>query len=233
MQHFFLGEDISGPRVQILGKELLHQMKDVLRFRKGDEFVVLDGFGEKAKGKIEELHSKGAVISLSEHQTCKAPRRRLRLYIALSKKPATFELIAQKATEIGVTDIVPLLTERCQVREIKKNERLHLIIKEAAEQCERCFLPKLHETLGFSEFTIHPPHGLILAGDPWTYDKKLSLVEIPKDKDVNVVIGPEGGLKSEEIEAIRKMGGVLFLLGENVLRMETAAIAALSVVSFS
>ncbi len=233
MQHFIINQDLSGDRISILDKEVLHQMRDVMRFRKGDECMIMDGQGTKVKGVIEELHGKGASILLKDRETCEAPKRRVRLYCALSKKPATFELIVQKATELGVTDLIPLVTQRCQVRELRKTDRLQLIIKEAAEQCERCFMPCLHEVILLSDLVKNTPGGLLLAGDPWTYDKKLADLEISAHEDVNLVIGPEGGLSGEELESIRRAGGVLFLLGNTVLRMETAAIASLALIQYA
>lgn len=233
MQHFIIPKELTTDRLNVFDPDLLHQMRKVLRFKKGDECVVMDGQGTKAHAEIEELHQKGAILRLSKREGCEAPRRRLRLYCALSKKPATFELIIQKACELGVTDLIPLLTERCQVRVLRKPERLQAIIKEACEQCERCFMPKLHPVLLFSELLTRPPKGLLLSGDPWTYDKKLKDIPIPSLEDVNLVIGPEGGLSPNELQGIRQAGGTLFLLGENILRMETAAIAALSLVQFT
>lgn len=233
MQHFIIQQDLSTERLHVLDKELLHQMKTVLRFRVGDACIILDGQGTQADGVIEELQQKGAIILLKNRKTCEAPRRRVRLYCALSKKPATFELIVQKASELGVTDIIPLVTERCQVRELRKTERLQLIIKEACEQSERCFIPRLHEVLKWEELLAKPPKGLLLAGDPWTYDKSLKEVVRPETEDLNLIIGPEGGLTLEELESVKQAGGTLFLLGKTVLRMETAAIAALSVVMYA
>lgn len=232
MQYFILKDDISGAELQIIDKTVLHQMKDVLRFKKGDECVVLDGFGMKANGRIEELHKKGAVITLIDHELCKAPSRRLRIYCAISKKPSTFELIVQKATEIGVTDIIPLVSSRCQVKELRKVERLAMIIREACEQSERAFIPKLHDVLMWKDFSENAPSGELLAGDPRDTDGKLSDMQNMPQLDCNLVIGPEGGFTDDELADIRKMGGRVFLLGETILRMETAAIAALSVVQF-
>lgn len=214
----------------IQDKELLHQMKNVLRFKVGDHCVVLDGWGQKAKGYVESLHRKGAVLQLSELVQCKAPKRRLRLYCALSKKPSTFEWILQKATELGVSEIIPLLTERCQVKTLRKVDRMELIIKEACEQSEHCFLPKLASPLELESLLKQKVSGELLVGDPRHYDEKLSHMAVTGD--INLIIGPEGGLTDAELAAIRKAGGSVFLLGETVLRMETAAIAALSVLQF-
>lgn len=233
IQHFIIDADLSQDSLRIEDKDLIHQMKDVLRFKAGDECIVLDGKGQKAHGKIEELHKRGALVTLEGVETCEPAVRAVRLFCAISKKPATFELIVQKATELGVTDIVPLISERTQVKELRKVERLHHIIREASEQSERCFLPMLHDGLRFNELIGSLPQGLVLAGDPWKYDLHLKDVEIPEDEDVNIIIGPEGGLSEKELEALFKEGAKLFLLGDTVLRMETAAIAAISVVQFS
>jgi len=230
MQYFFINQDIKGPTIKISDKDLVHQMKDVLRFRVGEEIMLLDNKGGKAKGVIKNINREFVEIELKEHLTCEKTQKTVRLYMALSKKPATFELIIQKATELGVSEIIPIVTSRCQVQNIRNMERHFAIIKEAAEQCERCFLPELKETITLKELISNPPKGLILAGDARMYDKKLKDVDLAKTKEINVIIGPEGGLTSEEIENIKKIHGEIFLLGENVLRMETAAIAALAII---
>jgi 16S rRNA (uracil1498-N3)-methyltransferase len=229
MQHFILpGTELTGlTRLELRDKDVLHQMSKVLRFKAGDVCIVLDGQGTKAKGEIQELHRKGAVIKLSEHTVCPAPKRRVRLYCALSKKPSTFELIVQKATELGVTDIIPLLTERCQVSELRKGERLEAIVREACEQSERNFLPKLHPTLPLKQLSSK---GLLLAGDARLGTQQISDMKL--EGDINLVIGPEGGLTDEELEALKTAGAKIFILGDTVLRMETAAIASLSLIQF-
>ncbi len=231
IQHFILEGNIGGETYLIEDRNLLSQMMNVLRYREGDECVVLDGKGNKAKGSITQINKRMAELALSNHETCDKPEKKIRLYVALSKKPATFELIVQKACELGVDEIIPLISVRTQVVYLRKTERLQLIMKEAAEQCERCFLPKLKIPLKFSDFIKNPPEGLILAGDAWDYDIKLKDAE--KSKIINIIIGPEGGLTKEELGMIRNIGGKIFSLGEYVLRMETAVISAISVVRFA
>jgi len=232
MQHFFVDQDISESHLTLTDEEILHQMKNVLRVRVGEEFIFLDNKGGKTKGVTESIDKKTIVFKLSEYKNYPYPNRHIRLYIAISKKPATFELILQKATELGVTDIIPLNTSRCQIKEIHNLRRLNFIIKEASEQCERIFLPIFHEVISFDKIVTSPPNGIILTGDGRFYDKKLSEIKIEKDENVNLVIGPEGGLTDEELKAIKDSGGTIFILGENILRMETAAISALSLIVF-
>ncbi len=231
LQHFFIEEDLNQDRLTIRDRELLHQMRNVLRFRAGDSVVLLDGKGIKAQATVELIHQKEAVLNIQSKERFSPPARTLRLYVALPKKPATLEWIVEKATELGVSEIIPLSTERCQVHELKKPERLKLIIKEAAEQCERVFIPELKSVLKLSELVNTFPSGQVLVGDPWIYDTVLSKVE--KSREINVVIGPEGGLSERELTALKEAGATLFQLGDLVLRMETAVVAALSVVQFA
>ncbi len=231
IQHFFIDANLHVDTLSVRDKELLHQLKDVLRFRTGDACVLLDNHGGRAEAVLELLHAKEAIFRIEKYEKKEASSRDLRLYFALPKKPATLEMIVQKATELGVTHLIPLDTARCQVHELRKTERLQLIIKEAAEQSERLFLPVLEPLLTWREFYSHPPKGLILAGDPWDYDERLSAFPT-REGDLHLVIGPEGGLSLEELHDVRTLGAKVFLLGDTVLRMETAVIAALSVVQF-
>lgn len=231
IQHFIVDQDISGDEIKIENLEIVSQMRKVLRMRSGDICTILDGKGKKADAEILEIGKSFVRLKLKNHIVCEKPEKMIRLFCALSKKPATFEMIVQKATELGAVEIVPLISERCQVRKLVKNERLKMIIKEAAEQCERCFLPDLKEAILFDDFIKEKPDGVILAGDAWNFDLKFS--EIRSGNVVNLIIGPEGGLTDDELGKLREIGGKIFQLGDNVLRMETAAIAAIAVVQFS
>src|SRR3989339_416552 len=216
MQHFFINEDLKKDKILVVEREILHQLKDVLRMRVGEEIVFFDNKGAKAYAKVLSVQNKGVEFEVLKREFFEGDARKICLYCALSKKPATFEIIVQKATEIGVTDIFPLITERCQVRELRKETRLELIIKEAAEQCERTFLPQLHDAIDLKNLTLEMPKGL-LVGDARIYDKNISDIKISQDEDINLLIGPEGGLSDKELEVLKKNGAVVFLMGKNVL----------------
>ena len=234
MQHFFINQELKVGKIVVTDPDLVHQMKTVMRFEAGDKCVFLDGKGAKASGVFDVVAKKEAVIVLSEVTQCAANGRKVNLYIALSKKPATLELIVQKATEIGVTDIFPIITNRCQVKELRNVPRFLAIISEAAEQSERCILPVLHEVISYKDFLENFPKGEVLVGDARQHDVRLGeyLNGRSSKENVSVVIGPEGGLTDEEISDAKSKGAKIFLLGENVLRMETAAISAISMVMF-
>ena len=232
IQHFFVQADLSAPTLTLRDAELLHQLKTVLRFRPGDACILLDNAGTRAQATVETLHSKEAVFRIESREQVPLPSRTVRLCFALPKKPATLEWILQKATELGVTELCPLNTARCQVHEVHKLARAQLIIKEASEQSESIFLPTLKPCLDWPDFLKALPSGCLFAGDPWTYDGSLAELRPDPLQDVTVVIGPEGGLTEDELAEWRAAGGQRFRLGTEVLRMETAAVAALSVVLY-
>jgi 16S rRNA (uracil1498-N3)-methyltransferase len=228
MQHFLLPDGLSAHSISLKDPELLHQLIKVLRFKAGDHCILMDGKGKKAESRLELLHKKEAVFEVIHTEEISPQAFQVRLYCGISKKPATFEFIVQKATELGVSEIIPLVTARCQVQQIGKLNRLQAILKEACEQSERAFAPELKEPMSLKSLLATPPSGILLAGDARA--DGLKLTDAPKTQDLNLIIGPEGGLTSEELDAIVQSGGQIFLLGENVLRMETAALAALALV---
>ncbi len=230
MQHFLIPGPLKKGPYTLHDPELIHQLLKVLRFRVGDECVLLNGQGAKGQSRLSVLNKKEAVFAVENVETYTPPATELHLYCALSKKPATFELILQKAVELGVTSITPLITERTQVQDVRKMTRLNLILKEAVEQSERVFAPQLNPPLKLLELLEGKVAGTLLVGDARDFDAPLK--KLLGDSMIHLVIGPEGGLSSGELAALRKVGGKVFHLGDEVLRMETAAIAALSVVRF-
>lgn len=231
-QHFIFPFPLEEGPFSLKDKKIVHQMERVLRMKAGDCFIALDGEGRRAKGFLRELSSKKGEGDLSELEIFSRPAQELFLYMAVPKKPAVFEVIVQKATELGVTTIYPLITARSQVTQLKNTQRLNLILKEATEQSERVFLPELKFPLKWKEFIHNPPPGLILAGDPWDFDAELKEISSKDASRLNLIIGPEGGLTSGELQDIRNLGGIIFVLGKEVLRMETAAFAALAILHY-
>lgn len=236
VQYFFLPDSLDGLEegaiVRVQERDVVHQIANVLRMHLNEECYLLDNHGNKLKCKIIDMCKKSVSFEVVDSAICLADKKFLRLCIAVPKKPSTLELILQKATELGVDQIVPLYTKRCQISELHKGDRLKAIIKEAAEQSEKCFLPELTELVSLENYLKNHKSGLLLGSDPWNYDFKLKELGADTGENITIIIGPEGGLTDEELEMIRKTGGRIFLLGEAVLRMETAAIAAISLVQF-
>ena len=138
-------------------------------------------------------------------------------------------LMIQKATELGVTRFIPLLSDRTVVRKINEN-RVKKIIVEAAEQSNRLNLPVLDKLKKLEEFLKENIETTILFGDLNSENKK---IDIQCDEPICVLIGPEGDFSIKEREIISKMKNVIPLnINKNILRSETAAISMISIISY-
>lgn len=214
-----------------LGKDAARHLVTVLRLKAGDRVSLFNGQGGEYSGEILDAGSKAVTVHLDGFtpDDRESPLRTL-LGIGISKGER-FEFVLQKATELGVSEIFPLYTERTEVklkgeREDKKQARWQQVIASACEQCGRNRLPLLH-----------PPQPL----DQWlpvTADVKLllhhrcdtGLAELSALKPASsaLLIGPEGGLSHEEIERGQAHDFRSLTLGPRVLRTETAPLVALT-----
>lgn len=216
--HRFIGPfDLNRETLSVTDGEFINQWKNVLRLKTGDQVILCDGEGQETLATIIDADKKEVEFALETPSTPdREPKKAVTLYCALLKRE-NFEIVVQKATEIGITKIVPLLTERT-VKTGFNRERLEKIIQEASEQSGRTILPELGEPLKFSEAieTICGPATILfdLSG------KK----DIPMSGISNIFIGPEGGFTESEVALARGGEALIGSLGNLVLRGETAAI---------
>ena len=209
-------------------QRIVFQLTKVLRIKLGTKFHLFDEGGEWLVKVAEMGKKKIHVERLSEIQNQAEPRLKVALYQGIPKKPALFELIVQKATEIGVTEIYPFVTERTENRRMPKLDRLNLIAMEATEQCGRLKIPKIHYPVNYGEIIGKLSNGFIA----YEYEAKHYLSdyrkEIESSAELQIIIGPEGGLSESEMSMAKEAGVKSFSLGKRILRTETAAIAALA-----
>ncbi|MEK7162574.1 MAG: RsmE family RNA methyltransferase [Patescibacteria group bacterium] len=202
-----------------LSPEILRQLKNVLRFGAGERFVLFDGSGHDF---ISEFTGKEAKI-IEKVLNRREPERKIFLFQSLLKKDK-MEWIFQKGTEVGVFEFVPVLSAR-SIKKDFNQERAEKIIKEAAEQSGRSFLPKIHETMDFKkalEFVQKERFSGVIA-DP---NSKKHISETLKEPKMVLFIGPEGGWTEEEVSEAKESGFRAVSLGKLNLRSETAAIVA-------
>jgi 16S rRNA (uracil1498-N3)-methyltransferase len=253
MQRFFLpGQPlVAGQTVSL--DAIAHQLQHVLRLSVGDPIILLDGAGQEALTDIATLtrdHATGAIRTVT---VCRAePRLHLTLY-QCSLKQDKFEWLLQKATELGVSRFVPVISARSIVRPAealhKKYDRWRAIIREAAEQSGRGRLPVLENTLSWAEAVKSlQGHGYV----PWEEadtapglgaavgaaagpgaDAAAGCTLSPSGSSdlfaVSLLIGPEGGLTHDEIDLAQTAGWQPVSLGPRILRAETAALAAMTI----
>lgn len=223
--HRFIGNfDCSEEYIEIADKEIVNQLTNVLRLGTGDKLILGDGNGHECIGEITERQKNSLTVTIVEHSENKNdPAVSAVLYCAILKRE-NFELVVQKATEIGVSEIVPIITTRTVKLDIKE-ERLQKIIKEAAEQSGRGRLPILHAPVKLSEAFDHA------KGNDANFF--FSLSEITASADGmrtgirrGLFVGPEGGWTDEEEAGAVAAGCFIISLGSLTFRAETAAIVA-------
>ncbi len=219
---FFVSFDISSDRIEIHDVDIVHQIVRVLRMRDGQELILCNGDGNDVRVWI--LGSTKDIVTvevIGREKNKNESVNNVVLYCSILKRE-NFEWVAQKATEIGVKEIVPLVTQHTVKLDLKE-ERLKKIIQEAAEQSGRSVLPRLQIPMGFEQ-AVHEAklNGITLFFDVSgkEFDKKL----IKKEQKANIFIGPEGGWSKEELEAARRNKFIFVSLGRLTLRAETAAI---------
>lgn len=229
MYRFYYPHTIEGTTTVINDSELLHQIGRVLRLQSGDSFVL---FNEKTECTITILDISKSEITgnVSEHNLCSCDAdREVVLYQGLLKSDK-FEWVLQKVTELGVSRIVPIVSEHCVVKDISENKkaRYNKIIKEAVEQCGGCAIPDLEQSISFSQALEQLPKKakLLICHEK---EESLSLLTALENNDatsLHIFVGPEGGFSEQEIEAAQKGGLEVVHLGKRVLRAETASIIA-------
>jgi len=209
------------------GEEAKHCVQ-VLRHRAGDQIHLMDGLGGNYVASIiEATKNKVSLRILSHEQSYSQRNTKLHLAVAPTKNISRFEWFLEKATEIGIDEITPILCQRSE-RKVVKPERLKKIILAAAKQSKNTILPTLNPMIKLGTFFKKE-----WAGSPQQFiahcenDHEVHLLEKYKaDQDVIILIGPEGDFSPEEIKNSFENGYVPISLGTSRLRTETAAIVA-------
>ena len=235
---FFISPDqVLGPEIAISGEDVRH-IANVLRMKPGEELLLCDGQGTEYAVTITSVgrtEVSTCVLSIAK-RPLSSPRVTLAQGLPKSDK---MDLIVQKATELGVASIIPVVTERTIVKlkdEEKRIGRWQKICREAAMQSNRPDIPSVGPVLSFIDFLriSHPESGSLLLL-PWE-EATLPLKSVLRQKQeacrIVVLIGPEGGFSRKEAELAQAGGFHLVSLGQNILRTETAAIALLGMIQY-
>jgi 16S rRNA (uracil1498-N3)-methyltransferase len=221
--HRFIGDfDCSRDVIEITDADTVNQLANVLRLGVGDRLILGDGKRNECIGEISARQKHMLTVTVVERSENKNdPAIFGTLYCAILKRE-NFELVVQKATEIGIGEIVPLVTARTVKLDIKE-DRLQKIIKEAAEQSGRGRLPILHKPIQLFEAFAHA-HGNDVNFFFALGDTSASVDALRTGMRRGLFVGPEGGWTDEETAAAQAAGCAIVSLGTLTLRAETAAI---------
>ncbi len=222
---FFLADDVHNDQV-ILNEDTSRHVVQVLRMQVGSLVQLTDGKGHLLDAEILEGHKKRTLVKINKVQTVTGTIKRITIAISPLKNASRFEWFLEKATEIGVNEIIPLICQRTE-KETLRISRLQQILVSAMLQSRQVWLPGLHEPTLFSQ---------VMQND--LYEKKYiahcdegikrNLVDenISNLNSVLMLIGPEGDFTSGEIDQALVKGFTPVSMGENRLRTETAGVVA-------
>lgn len=236
--------DLSGRELTISGGDANH-LAHSLRAKRGDRITAVDGFGNCAVVELVDFDKeKITARRLSELQRV-VSEKKIILADCLPKQNR-LDTIIEKATELGVDKIQPLISDRTiarpgGARESSKIERWNRIAKEAAEQCARDTIPEIGEIFNLGdwlkEISPLPENTLLLFC--WEKETSTTVREVltkyveSGGKKIIVLIGPEGGFTEREVANIVLSGGVSVTLGKRVLKTDTAAISVLAMINYA
>jgi len=212
-------------------EESQHAVK-VLRLQIGSEIAVVDGVGGFYKARITNPHPKHCGFEIFESQN-EFGKRNYKLHIAIAptKNIERLEWFIEKATEIGIDEITPVVC-RFSERKVVKEERLEKIIVSAAKQSVKAYFPKLNPLCTFDELMKNHTDSLKFIAHCYDDNKKLLQQEITKSSSVLILIGPEGDFSKEEVQKAISLGFIPVSLGNSRLRTETAGVVACCTVAF-
>lgn len=241
MYRFYV-ENCNGLQENILitGSDVNH-IKNVLRLKCGEHILVSDGEGKDYKCSIHDIQSDAVVAKIEDvSSNCAELPVDIVLFQGMPKQDK-MEFIIQKAVELGVKEIIPVLTKRSVVKidekkSARKLERYNAIAEAAAKQSGRGIIPYVREFMSF-ENAIEYAKKLEMNIIPYEEAKgiehsKKVIKDIKGHKTLGIFIGPEGGFAVDEVDMAMKLGAECITLGNRILRTETAGMTVLSIIMF-
>jgi 16S rRNA (uracil1498-N3)-methyltransferase len=209
-----------------LSEETSKHCIQVLRMKAGEQLQLTDGKGSLFTASIVQADKKHCTVTIHETTQFEAPTLHLSIAISLLKNATRFEWFLEKATEIGVSEIVPLICKRTE-RQHFRFDRMNNILIAAMLQSRQTFLPKMIEPIAFAElFKIANQATKLIAH--CEEDKKTAIKQIDCSNNTQILIGPEGDFTPDEIQSAISQNYQPVTLGNTRLRTETAGVVAAS-----
>ena len=214
-----------------LDKSQSHYLSTVMRVKVGESFSLFNKGGEW-EAKINTI-SKG-IVEFNITKKLREKENPKEIWLAFSPiKSNYFNFMIQKATELGVTKFIPIITDRTIIRKINSN-RLEKIIIESSEQSNRLKIPILEKVIPLENFIKNNQKLNIIFGDLNTDNKNINIKKLSDNNPICILIGPEGDFTEEERQKILELKNIQCLkINNNILRAETAAISMISIVNFN
>lgn len=244
MHKFFTPKElINGDVAKIIGDDVKHIYK-VLRITQGEKVTLNNCEGVEYIAKVISVTKQEVLLEVLEKLDVNNESD-IKIYLFQGlPKSQKMDLIVQKGTELGVTEFIPTITHRVDVKlkgEFKKLDRLNRIALEAAKQSKRSIIPKVSEPIEFDDM-IEKINSLDLVLVPYENAENFGIKKlvnnlekngsVEKIKSVGIFVGPEGGIGEDEIEKLKENGAHIITLGKRILRTETAGFVATSLIQY-
>ena len=223
--HLFYTPDITLPDYTLSEEESKHAIR-VLRLQLNDEVILVDGKGGKYTAKITDVNPKKTLLQITHSQQEFGKRNHyLHIAVAPTKNIERLEWFLEKATELGIDSITPIICDRSERKEVKI-ERLIKVVTSAVKQSIKAYHPIVHEAISFKQFMQQGLEGAGFIAHCMEGEKPLLSQLIVPHGHHTILIGPEGDFTPQELAIAQKASYTAISLGEARLRTETAALAA-------
>lgn len=221
---YFYEENIQQP-IHILSEETSKHCIQVLRMKEGEQLQLTDGKGNLFTASINDADKRNCAVKIEAANYEQPTASHVSIAISLLKNSTRLEWFMEKATEIGVKEIIPLICERTE-KENFRFERMHNILVSAMLQSTQTWLPQLHQPKKFDAFINEDFDGLKLIAHCVEEEKKSLSELISQHKNKLILIGPEGDFSGNELKAALENNFIAVTLGNTRLRTETAGVVA-------
>ena len=225
MQLFYNSAISTTDSTFFFDKEESKHIIKVLRKKDTDILHVTNGLGFLFTTQITLASDTKCTVKIINIEQIEKPKYHLHLAVAPTKLNDRFEWFIEKATEIGISEITPIICDHSE-RKLIKSDRFEKIIQTAMKQSNQCYLPILNDAVSFGTFVAKQIYGQKLIAHCEKFDQKSLKNIIEKNQNITILIGPEGDFSNNEINLALKNKFIPVTLGETRLRTETAAIVA-------
>ena len=233
MQLFYTPEITSSSKQFTFDKTESRHIIRVLRKNEGDIIYITNGLGKLFTSEVIVANDKKCLVNITGIETKIKPwSYYLHIAIAPTKLNDRFEWFLEKATEIGIDEITPVICDHSE-RKVLKTDRMEKIIQSAAKQSLKFHYPKLNEAVTFNEFIKSKFEGQLFIAHCEETNKKSLKKELQPNLQTTILIGPEGDFSTKEIKLSLEHNFIPVSLGESRLRTETAGVVATHSVAFT
>jgi 16S rRNA (uracil1498-N3)-methyltransferase len=228
---FFFVPEVNAKKI-VMDEDTSKHMIGVLRMQKEEQILLTDGKGKKAMASITDDNRKRCVVDVLSMEETAPSARKTAIGISLTKNASRFEWFLEKATELGITEIIPLICERTE-KEKFRMDRMQNILVSAMLQSQQCWIPRLQTPVDFIKVLQFPYEQKYIAHCVPDRKEELSEQVINPAAGQLMLIGPEGDFTESEIAQALENNFLPVALGPTRLRTETAGIVAATLLKFS